>query len=235
MGGIGGGKGGSGGSSTTTQTSPYAPALWAMANQRNKATMPVLNTLSAETQNALQTGGVNSGEPLINRQTDAQREAASQGMEITRQNLARTGLSGTSFAQQILGTQGQSNSENIANVGPNVANQFVAGAPSIGLNSSGLDTAASAANLDSTQTFSPGFWALFNQGLQSGSSLPGIGSLSSLPNPMSMFGGAAAGGAAAGGASAGGAAIGAGGFGLSDAALAGGGSLVDLAPLALAA
>ena len=153
--------GGSGKSSSTTTTSPYAPALWAMASQRNRATMPVLNELSAETQNALQTGGVNSGEPLINRQTDAAREASSQGMETTRQNLARAGLSGTSFAQAILGTQNQSNAGNIANIGPNVASSFIAGAPNIGLNASGLSTAASAAGLDTTTTATPSSWSDF--------------------------------------------------------------------------
>lgn len=94
-------------------------------------------------------------------------------MEQTRQALARTGLANSPFGQEILAGQNMTGNDQIANIGPNMASNFINMAPSVGLDAAGLGTASSAAGLD-TRThgnYTPSFMDSVMSGLQTGSSM----------------------------------------------------------------
>jgi len=115
-------------------------------------------------------------------------------MESTRQALARANLGGSSFAQDILGEQGMRVNDQIADIGPDVASKFIAGAPGIvQLGEGGFGPAQSAAGLDirNHATSTPSEWSTFMGGLMGGMS--GGSSLSGLSGLGGGGGGVAAG------------------------------------------
>jgi hypothetical protein len=159
--------GGGGKTSKSTSSSPYASSLAAFGAS---ASTPY-KQLAGQTTEALQTGGVNAQIPSINRSVDAARSAYSNSLKQTQNSLAASGLSGTAFGQQILGSLSESGGENIAGIGPNVAGQFIQAAPAV--TGEGVSALGTAGGLDTTQTATSSFWDLVNQGLGSVSS--GVG------------------------------------------------------------
>ena len=196
--------GGGGKSSTSTTSSPYAQALWAAGNKWNKAAFPLYSQALGQASQAIQTGGVNSQIPSINRAVDASRGASSQAEQQTRQSLARLNLTNTPFAQEILGQNRETSANRIADIGPTMASQIAAGAPNlISLGQRGLGAMGQAAGLDTTTQYTPSGLDQFAQMatiglgtplLAQGSSAPpssgGSSPMSSLPF-FSMFGGGA--------------------------------------------
>lgn len=169
MPGSGGGKTSSGTSSTF---SPYSATLGMFARQRNNESQQVLKPLAAQTQEALQTGGVNARIPIVNANLAAAKTAASSSMNSIKDHLAQSGLLNSSFGQEILAKQGSETSQEIAGIPAQDTQNFL----NMGVNaamgeSRGAVGAASAAgSLDqsgqTSQTAS--MWDLLMQGLQSG-------------------------------------------------------------------
>ena len=145
--------------SKSSTSSPYASAL---ASFGMSASQP-FKQLAGQTSEALQTGGVNAQIPIISRSVDAARSAYSNSLKTTQENLARSGLSGSSFGQQIMGELGMSSGEDIAATGPNAAGQFIQGAP--GVASTGIGALGTAGQLTTNSTSTPSFWDQFIQGL----------------------------------------------------------------------
>lgn len=168
---------GGGGKSSQTQTSsPYAGALWATGNKWQKTAFPLFSQMTSNAEQAIQTGGVNSNIPSINRAVDASRQAATQSQNSTRQSLARLGLENTPFAQTILAQNQQTSGQQIASAGPTQAQAISSMAPGlISTGMGGISAMSSAAGLDTTTTYNPGFWQSFVQGLQGASSGVGEG------------------------------------------------------------
>lgn len=162
-------------SGSSSVSSPYASTLGSMGKQEFKIAQPLLQTLGSQFLEALRTGGVNSFLPWITRALDASRQSASQGIQSLRQNLARTGLGGSSFGQSEI-DQAQMQAGESANQTPaQMVMQFIQGAPGFaqGLASDATGNIAAAGNLDQTTntTSTPSFWDTFMQGLQGGGAI----------------------------------------------------------------
>lgn len=91
-------------------------------------------------------------------------------MESTRQALARTGLANSPFGQEILAGQNMSGNDKIADIGPQIASNFINMAPGVGLDTGGLSAAGGAANLDTAShgNQTPSFMDSLMSGLQTG-------------------------------------------------------------------
>jgi hypothetical protein len=158
---------GGGGKSTSTgtseQSSQFSPELMSVFHLAE----PTLRALSAQTTEALQTGGVNAQIPSVNSSVASAREAYSQSQQALRNNLAQSGLSGSSFAQEILGQNQMQAGQNIAAIPSTITNDFLAhGAPTvIGAGTSALSQAAGL-NVSGGWTNTPSLWANILQGLQ---------------------------------------------------------------------
>lgn len=159
---------GGGGGKTSTQTgqnqSQFSPELMNLY----RLSLPTIRALSGQTTSALQTGGVNANIPSINASVASARESFSRSQEMLRQQLATSGLSGSQFAQEILGGNQMQSGENISQIPTSITNDFLSrGVPTVvGTGTSALSTAAGL-NTSSTQQFTPSFWSMFLQGLQS--------------------------------------------------------------------
>jgi hypothetical protein len=152
--GAGGGK-----TSKGTSSSPFAPLL---ASFGMSAAQP-FKLLTGQTAEALQTGGANAQIPIINRSADAARSALSQSTKTTQEALARSGLSGSAFGQQILADLSMKGGEDIAAIGPNAAQQFISGAS--GVTGQGIGALGTAGGLTRKETSTKSFWDIFNEGL----------------------------------------------------------------------
>lgn len=196
-------------SQTTSNNSPWAGPLAAMGKQAWGVAQPLLSTLGSQFLEALKTGGVNSFLPWINRAVDASRMASSKGIEGLRQNLARTGQTG-SFGQQALSEAEMSAGDATANIPSQLIQSFISGAPGFALGAGGLGvkSTAAAGNLQntSTTTSQPSFWDQFFQGLSSGGEFGMGGGFSGLSSAFGGLGSLFGGGAASGGLAAGGSA-----------------------------
>ena len=89
-----------------------------------------------------------------------------------RQQLAQSGLANSSFAQEILGENDMQGSQQIANMPADITSSFLGRAiPTVA--GSGQNALNTAANLNTTQTTTPGFWEMFMQGLSAASPAAG--------------------------------------------------------------
>lgn len=152
--GAGGGK-----STKSTSSSPYAPLL---ASFGMSAAQPY-KQLAGQTTEALQTGGVNAQIPAISRAVDEARAGYSKSLQTTQEALARSGLSGSSFGQQILAELSVKGGEDIASVEPNIAGEFIRGAPTVA--GQGIGALGSAGGFTRTEKTTPSFWDQFIAGL----------------------------------------------------------------------
>lgn len=160
--------GSSGKSNTTQNSSAFAPQLLQLYNMSK----PTLQALSSQTREGLQTGGVNSNIPAVNASVASAREAYSQHTQNLRNQLAKSGLANSSFANQILGENEMSGTSQIANMPANITQDFL-GRSIPTVTGAGTGALGQAASLDTTSKFTPGFWEMFMQGLQSASPAAG--------------------------------------------------------------
>ena len=176
---AGGGK-----TSTSSTSSPFSPYLGAMGAQAWQAGKPTMQTLGAQTAEALQTGGVNARIPAINASLASSRVAASNSYQTLKNHLAESGLLNSSFGQQLLGEQESTTGQDIAGIPTAENDRFLSMAvPTVaGYSNLGLSAESAAAGSDYTSSMTPSFWEMFQQGLNAGA----------------QSGGAAAGAAAAG-------------------------------------
>ena len=159
-----------GGSSTSSTSSPFSQPLADIGWHEWKSAQPLLDTIGSQFLEALRTGGVNSFIPWMTRALDSSRMSASQGIEGVRQNLARTGLAGSSFGESELNQANIAAGEQ-ANMTPaQMIMQFIQGAPGFaqGEANSGIGALSSAASTDYTTTSTPSFWDQFMQTFQAG-------------------------------------------------------------------
>jgi hypothetical protein len=155
---VGGGKS----SGEQSQFSPYAPMLAAFAKSQIKRSNQILNPLTAQTAEALKTGGVNAQIPIINRAVDASRGAESTSNLTTQEALSRAGLAGTSFGANVMASNRMAGAEETAAIPASVASQFIGNAGSLGLGmgSLGVSSGASAmqGNMSSKYSGSSSQW-----------------------------------------------------------------------------
>lgn len=165
--GPGGGK-----TSTSSSSSPFSPYLGAMGAQAWRAGKPTMQTLGAQTAEGLQTGGVNARIPSINASLASARTAASSSYQNLKNHLAQSGLLNSSFGQQLLGEEQTSTGQQIADIPSADTNQFLSMAvPTVaGYSNLGLGAESAAAGSDYTQSVTPSFWEMFQQGLNAGAS-----------------------------------------------------------------
>lgn len=147
----GSGKTSTGSSSTS---SPFAPILMGWGSKLFKSALPVLQQYSGQVGEALRTGGVNSNIPLINAQTSAAREGNSQSLTQLRQQLAASGLAGTSFGNALIEQEQMTGNSQVSQIGPNTAASLISsGVPTVaGIAGEGGSLAGTAAGLDTTTT-----------------------------------------------------------------------------------
>ena len=88
----GGGKGASGSSS----------ALAHIANAFFQQTTPLRHELTSQMEEALKTGGIGARIPIITRAVESSKRATSSALRGTGEELARTGLRGTPFGENIM-------------------------------------------------------------------------------------------------------------------------------------
>jgi len=96
--------------------------LWGMIS-------PAMDTLTGQMEELLLTGGVGAHIPMIARAQEAQRTAISQGMQGTEEQYAQQGLAGTPFATSNLAEMAMGGRQSLANIGPQMAMNMMAGIP----------------------------------------------------------------------------------------------------------
>lgn len=136
---------------------------------------PALRSYSGQAAEALRTGGVNANIPSINAAVDASRQSSSQSETQLREQLGRSGLAGTPFAETIMAQQQGADSARTGAIPAEATQQFISQAIPQLEGQAGRTTGAlsAAGGLDNTQqgTQTPSFWDFFTQGLQSGAPL----------------------------------------------------------------
>ena len=182
--------GGAGTSKSTSSTSnPYAAGLAAIGHQMYGMAKPTMEALASQTQEGLQTGGVNAQIPATNAAVASAREAYSAHRQDLKNQLASSGLSGSSFEQEILGSDQASGSQHIAALPTDITQNFLkTGIPTVsGIGSGGVNAIATAgAQTPTTQsTSTPSFLDFLQQGLLTGNELG---------NPLAAKGGGGLGG-----------------------------------------
>jgi hypothetical protein len=167
--GAGGGKTSSSSSSTS---SPWADVLGKIGLQEWRMAKPAISTYNQQAAEALKTGGVNANIPSINAAVDASRQSSSQSETQLREQLARSGLAGTPFAETIMAqTQGgdaartgaipaEATQAFIGQAVPQLEGQAGRAAGAIGT--------AGGLNTTTTGTSTPSFWDYFSQLAASG-------------------------------------------------------------------
>lgn len=150
---------GSGKTSTSTTNSPYAGLEAAIGQQIWRTAKPVFQTEAGQTESALQTGGVNSQIPMINSTVAAARESASQSNTQLRQQLAASGLAGSSFGNAILGEEQEQSGQQIGGIPSSIAENFISsGVPGVtGAIGTGVSAIGGAASADTTTESTPSF------------------------------------------------------------------------------
>jgi hypothetical protein len=170
--GAGGGK-----SSTSSQStnSPWADVLGRIGQQQWRMAKPALSAYSGQAAEALKTGGVNANIPSINSAVDASRQSSSQSETQMREQLARSGLAGTPFAETIMSQQQGADSARTGAIPAEAAQSFIGQAiPQLeGQAGRAAGAISGAGGLQNTQTgtSTPSFWDFFSQGLQAGGSV----------------------------------------------------------------
>lgn len=168
---------GSGGGKTSTSSSqtssPFAPLLANMGMDLFKMSKPALSLGMGQTTEALQTGGVNARIPSINTSMAAARQGAAQSGQRIRQQLAQSGLAGSSFGNAILSAYEGDTGQTISGIPSREATAIsdrglgMAG----NLAGMGIGGVGRAAGIDTktTGTQTPSFWDMFMQGMAIGS------------------------------------------------------------------
>jgi len=113
--GIGGGKG----SSSSSTSSAAADSLANLAKQFAGETEGIRTGLIDAMQEVLSSGG--SSVPIIARSVDASKQAASNALNETSNDLARSGLAGTPFGENIRASTRQSGEQSAALTGESMA------------------------------------------------------------------------------------------------------------------
>lgn len=90
---------------------------------------PSRKLMLSQLTEALATGGVGARIPIIQRAIEAQYQAAGRENQTLKENIARSGQSGTVFANQAQAQQNVAASSRLADVGPSIARAMVEGAP----------------------------------------------------------------------------------------------------------
>lgn len=184
--GAGGGKSSSSSQSTN---SPWADVLGRIGQQQWRMAKPALSAYSGQTAEALRTGGVNANIPSINAAVDASRQSASQSETQMREQLARSGLAGTPFAETIMAQQQGADSARTGAIPAEATQSFIGQAiPQLeGQAGRAAGAISGAGGLQNTQTGTqtPSFWDFFTKGLFAGGQAgQGFGSL--LPTPAGV-------------------------------------------------
>src|SRR5271166_3715911 len=117
---------GAGGGKTSNETQQSTSAFTPELNNLFRMSLPTLRSLSAQTAEGLQTGGVNAQIPSVNASVASAREAYSRSQTALKEQLATSGLANSSFAQQILGTNAQQAGQQIAGIPSSMTNDFLA-------------------------------------------------------------------------------------------------------------
>ena len=99
-----------------------------------KAAEPVTQQLLGQEGEALRTGGITNQIPIINRQVDAARQAASSSAQNTQQMLSQYGLANSAFGARIMAEQNAQANQDVANVPSNTIEGILSQAPSVAAN-----------------------------------------------------------------------------------------------------
>ncbi len=93
-----------GGGGTSGSSNPD-PALSKIAQSFFTETEPLRSEFTNQLLQLLQTGGTNARVPIIEKSVEATRKASSDALGATQTELARSGLAGTPFGENVLATQ----------------------------------------------------------------------------------------------------------------------------------
>ena len=164
--------GGGSKTSQSTTNSPWANDLASIGLQDWRMAKPALQAYSSQASEALKTGGVNANIPSINAAVDASRQSSSQSETQLREQLARSGLAGTPFAQTIMAQQQGTDAARTGAIPAEATQAFIGQAvPQLegqaGRAASAIGGAGGLQNT-TTGTQTPSFWDYFTQGLQAG-------------------------------------------------------------------
>lgn len=113
---------------------------------------PARQTFFDQLNEALTTGGVGARLPIIQKSVEASKSATSAARVATTESLAKAGIGGTPFGQQILAGQELQGNLATAQIPTNIIQQLIAQAPG--------------AVLGSAQTLSGGFGQAAQVGAQ---------------------------------------------------------------------
>jgi hypothetical protein len=141
----GGSKGGSGGSSyyqDTVAQDLLLESVKRIGEEQWSITKPIEQQWAQQALELMQTGGVQSYNPIISSATEAVKRATSQAMKGTEASLATSGLAGTPYGERILAETGLQGSLTESQVASNTWNSLVAGIPSFATTVGGTATSA---------------------------------------------------------------------------------------------
>ena len=92
-------------------------ALTAMSGKAFKMGEPSMQAAMDMLYSAISTGGVEARQPVYAQATEKSMQASNQAQAGMADDFARTGMAGTPFAQQILGSMQQQGAQAANNVG----------------------------------------------------------------------------------------------------------------------
>lgn len=104
---------------------PAAPTMPTVGAGPAAERVPTLDTLIAQIDEALKTGGVGAQMPIISRATEASRRATSSALSQLDEQLAATGLGRSSYGMRNRGDILLRGEQATADIGPRIAQQFV--------------------------------------------------------------------------------------------------------------
>lgn len=119
----GGGKGGGKGEQPTGSA-----ALENFLNEYATQTRPGREELFSQITEALKTGGVGARLPIVGKAVEASRSAASETMKGTEESLARVGLSGTPWGQNVSASTRLAGNLAVSRVPTDMTARFLEGA-----------------------------------------------------------------------------------------------------------
>jgi len=92
---------------------------------------PIRDQLFSQIAEALRTGGIGAGIPIIQESVSQARGAMSDSLAGTEGDLARSGLGRTPFGARVLAESKLGGEQNIAAIPTAYAQQFISGAPGL--------------------------------------------------------------------------------------------------------
>ena len=132
-------------------STPNTDQLQADSHQAFAAGMPGMKTILSQLMEALTTGGIHAQIPLISRMLEQGKSGLATSLTDTQNDLGRYGLAKSPFGQGVLANARIAGEQNIANIGPSMAQKFIemfGGAPQ-GLVNSGVSGESAAASAQS--------------------------------------------------------------------------------------